>query len=138
MATSNLPAGILASDLKFASYDKCQGVPFEERTFEIWHTSLGWVIPTLAIRNARNGQPRRTYAVRISDGTVCRVGMGPHVTATHTVYVTKKRYAALAPFITLRAQGLGNAGAVRDRISSRRAQGQVERALGKTSWRWNK
>jgi hypothetical protein len=132
-----LPKGILKSDLKRPEYGAQQDVPWEARSFELWYTTgMGWVIPTLDIAKAKAGMPRRTYAVRVVDGSVCRVGQGPHVTQTLVVYVTSKRYQALEPFLLLRTKGRGDAGAVRDRISSRRAQGQVERALGKTSWRW--
>lgn len=133
-----LPAGINASDLKFASYDECTGVPFEERSFELWYTErMGWCIPTLLIGKARGRQTTdRTYAVTLK-GDLVRIGKGPHVTTQHVVYVRTKRLAALQPFLNLRRDGAAKAGTVRDRISSRRAQGQLERAAGKSSWRWN-
>jgi hypothetical protein len=47
------------------------------------------------------------------------------------------RLKSLKPFLELRLKGQGDAGQIRDRISSRRAQGQVMRAEGRSSWRWD-
>lgn len=133
-----LPDGILASDLKFAGYADQKDVPYDDREFELWHAArFGWCIPTLLIgRAGRSGQSTdRTYAVTLH-GDPVRIGKGPHVTATVTVYVTTKRLPALQRFLDLRREGAGKAGVIRDRISSRRAQGQLERADGNRSWRW--
>lgn len=135
-----LPKGIVAGDTKFANYAEREGVPYDDQSFELWHCrgTIGWVIPTLLIGRAssRRGQTTdRTYAVTM-EGKPVRVGKGPHVTATVTVYVRASRLAALRPFLDLRQAGAATAGEIRDRISSRRAQGQVERANGRTSWRW--
>jgi hypothetical protein len=140
MNATTLPKGIEKSDLHvpadYKSYDK---VPYEQRSFELWHvTRFGWCIPTLLIGRARRANSTdRTYAVTVEGGQVVRVGRGPHVTATHVVHVTNARHAALKSFLTLREKGQGDAGQIRDRISSRRAQGQLMRAEGRSSWRWN-
>lgn len=132
MTTNELPKGIRATDLKWARNTV--------GSFEIWNVkNFGWCIPTLAIKRAGRSSlndTRRTYAVRISDSNVCRIGHGPHVLATHTVYIKATRVQALACFLNLQRKGLEDAGSVRDRISSRRAQGQLERAQGKSFWRW--
>lgn len=128
-----LPKGIKAGDLKYP-----KKAPWSSGNFELWYTGgMGWVIPTLQISSgSRSAYGKRTYAVVVSTGQVCRVGMGPHVHAKHVVYVTTKSADRLAPFLALREQGQADAGQVRDRISTRRAQGQMHRAAGHTSWRW--
>jgi len=139
-----LPLGILSSDLSQPKDSwklwKGHDVPYEDRSFDLWHTTgFGWCIPTLLIAAAsyrRPGQPERTYATTI-DGKVVRIGAGPHVTHRLTVYLRPSRMAALKKFLDLREAGRGSAGQVRDRISSRRAQGQVMRAQGRSSWQWD-
>lgn len=137
---TKLPKGIVAADLKYPDYKAVEGVDYENRSFELWHTTgFGWCIPTLRIGNARRSGPQyaaRTYATTL-DGTVVRIGRGPHVTDTLTVYTTRATLKRLQPFLDLRHKGAMSAGTIRDRISSRRAQGQVERASGKSSWRWD-
>jgi hypothetical protein len=144
-----LPKGITAADLKRPDYkeferEKVHTVPYDDRQFDLWYvTAFGWCIPTLQIssggprrRSAGVTQPR-TYAVIVETGKVCRVGAGPHVLETATVYVRPKTLKALQPYLDLRTKGAADAGQVRDRISSRRAQGQLERAAGNTYWRWS-
>jgi hypothetical protein len=141
--TLTLPKGITMKDLERVSYDSKDRMPYgDNESFEIWLLAgFGWVIPTLAI--ARNGQ--RTYAValaegnarRVSRGAQIRCGLGPHVTAQLTVYVRKSTQEKMAPFFALRNEGAIDANTTRTRISSRRAQGQVERAEGNRSWRWD-
>lgn len=136
--TNELPKGITSADLKYPGYEEGDARNYDERSFELWFTTgFGWVIPTLDITTSgRRGMPRRTYAVTLK-GDVVRVGQGPHVTETVTVYVRLARVEALKPFTDLRTKGLAEAGQVRDRISSRRAQGQMERQAGRRSWYWN-
>lgn len=136
----SLPKEIVEKDLKYPDYrDKDQLIKeWEDRTFELWYTtSLGWVIPTLLIRHSRRAERAdRTYATTL-DGKACRVGLGPHVLRRVTVYVRESRRAALQKFLDLRRSGQVTSNQIRDRISSRRAQGQVMRAEGRTSWRWD-
>jgi hypothetical protein len=124
-----LPDGVLESDLKMKYPCTAQ--------FDLWYCDrLGWVIPTLLIAaSRRHGYAARTYAVTL-DGHLCRVGAGPHVLRTVRVYVTKRRAKMLQKFIDLRQSGKADAGTVRDRISSRRAEGQLRRARGERSWYW--
>jgi hypothetical protein len=97
---------------------------------------FGWCIPTLLIRKASRGygygsqQPNRTYAVSIESGSVCRIGLGPHVKHRLRVWVRKGRTEALKPLLDLLLQGQENAGIIRDRISSRRAQTALRRGFG--------
>lgn len=135
---TKLPHGITKTDIVAPSnrHQASSNVPYDDRTFQLWHVqSFGWVIPTLAIGTQRKAAAR-TYAMTLT-GYVVRVGNGPHVLETHTVYVTNARHEALKSFLELRKKGAGDAGAIRDRISSRRAQGQLMRAEGRRSWRWN-
>lgn len=142
-----LPAGILPGDLQRPSYDdKDKLVTNYDANFygefELWMTTgFGWCIPTLLIssnsrRVARAGS-ERTYAARVSDSATVRIGMGPHVTERVTVYVRTSRLAALQPYLDIMTKGAGSAGTIRDRISSRRAQGVEMRAQGRSSWRWD-
>jgi len=133
----DLPAGITADDLKSASWAQCQDVPYDQRSFELWYTTgFGWCIPTLFIGKGQRGSPDRTYAITLDNKPV-RIGRGPHVLKTVIVYVRSKRLPALQKFLDLRQEGAAKAGTIRDRISSRRAQGQVERAAGRSHWRWD-
>lgn len=133
----DLPPGITTADTKFASYDQQKNVPYDDRTFELWYTtSFGWCIPTLFIGKGARGTPDRTYATTL-DGKPVRIGRGPHVLKTVTIYVRASRVEALQKFLELRRNGAAKAGEIRDRISSRRAQGQVERAAGRSHWRWD-
>jgi hypothetical protein len=127
---NKLPIGILKSDLK---YDK-----LARYTFDLWLVKgIGWCIPTLFIAKAkRSDRADRYYAVHIDSGKLCRIGNGPHIEELHTVYVAPKRAEALQKFLDLRTQGEVDANVVRDRRSSRRAQGQLNRAAGLTSWMW--
>jgi hypothetical protein len=131
-----LPEGILKADLKDVKWED-QPKDYDKRYFELWLvTGFGWVIPTLSIGSRRSTYGNRTYAVTI-EGQVVRVGRGPHVLAMHTVHVSKKTAARLEKFFELRLKGQGDAGQIRDRISSRRAQGQQMRAEGRSYWKWN-
>jgi len=140
-----LPKGILTADLQRPAYDATDRLVHDAGnygSFELWYTTgFGWCLPTLLIsansrRVARSGS-ERTYAARVSDGATVRIGMGPHVTERVTVYVRTSRLAALQPFLDVMTAGAGKAGTIRDRISSRRAQGAEMRAQGRSSWRWD-
>jgi hypothetical protein len=101
--------------------------------FDLWYVAnFGWVIPTLTIKNVSRHDTRhsqqRTYAVTL-DGKVVRVGFGPHVTHQVTVHGRKSRAAVLAKFIELRTKGEADAGQIRDRISTRRAQTALRRGV---------
>jgi len=99
--------------------------------------SFGWVLTTLKISNGKRGREDRYYAVGVRDGNVYRVGNGPHVKATAIAYLRPDNADRLWKYVELWLKGAAAAGGIRDRISSRRAQGQAERAAGRMSWRWN-
>jgi hypothetical protein len=140
-----LPEGIIPTDLKYPhsadktprygtkAYAKWIAVNRAVDQFDLWYTvRFGWCIPTLHIRNAGRRQAagltqERTYAVEIKGGGVVTIGLGPHVTARVTVYVTEGRRVALQPLIDLRTKGQGDAGSIRDRISTRRARSSMRR-----------
>jgi hypothetical protein len=138
-----LPKGIVERDLTYPDTRKggdyfAKGIDCNDHQFEIWYVrNFGWCIPTLDIGGAGRQATRRTYAVKVDTGNVVRIGKGPHVTATHRVYVRESRLKDLQKFLDLRRKGAGDAGSIRDRISTRRAQGQQERAAGNHYWRWN-
>lgn len=145
-----LPEGVTAEDLKYPdTWDRKTNkpTPKSEHTvrelgdhgqLSFYHvTSLGWCIATLPIAGSVRGQPPRTYAIRVDDGSTVRIGQGPHVTRTVTVYIRASRAEALKKFTDLYASGAVRSNEIRDRISSRRAQGQEMRAQGRHSWRWD-
>lgn len=140
-----LPAGIKQSDLQMKSwkdmaYDS-DGNGNNTNHFELWlvkdiKEGLTWFIPTLLIsKNNRNSYGSRTYAVDLS-GRLCRIGKGPHVVQTLTVYLKKNNIIRLQKYLDLKKNGSEKSNQVRDRISSRRAEGQLHRAAGQHSWRW--
>lgn len=129
--SNKLPFDLEKSDL---SYPK----DYKERvihTIELYEVErAGWVIATLGISSG-NKYAARTYSVD-ANGKVWRVGKGPHVKQTITAYVTEKSAKRLAELIRLHNSGAIEANTIRDRISSRRAQGQINRMKGMSSWRW--
>lgn len=150
----SLPPGVLVSDTKWPDISKYNGSK-NFNSDEVVDPQFGdhgaltfyevkdrkgftnWYIATLGISRGKQGRADRTYAVRIKDGALGRIGNGPHVLQTVKVYVRKGRAEALKKYLDLYTKGAGDAGMVRDRISSRRAQGQLERAAGHRSWRWD-
>ena len=93
---------------------------------------FGWVLTTLGIRNAgrsATNNTARSYGVSIDTESVVTVGHGPHVTANVTVYLTSKNVARLATYVKLWLKGLSEASSIRDRISTRRAQGALRRSM---------
>lgn len=139
MTSVKLPAGILKSDL---SYPKFEDNTY--KTFELWDVrGIGFVIPSLLISKTSprrrlanpNASTDRYYATAL-DGKIYRVGKGPHVLSTTVVYVKKSRESALQKFLDLMDKGSADANMIRDRISSRRAQGAMYRAQGRSSWTW--
>lgn len=103
---------------------------------------LGWVLTTLLIGHAGSRARAagcatdRSYGIGVADGKVYRVGRGPHVTDEVEVHVSEDNVERLGKYLELWRRGMADAGAVRDRISSRRAQGQLYRQQGRTSWTW--
>lgn len=136
-----LPKGILKSDLVRPKYDDDDQTDYnvgDMGQLTLHNTErFGWCIATLFISRGQRGNPDRSYGIAVKDETTVSIGNGPHVTETVTVYLRKSRVEALQPMIDLYIKGLQNANAVRDRRSSRIAQGQEMRAQGKRSWAWN-
>lgn len=101
---------------------------------------IGWVLTTLHISNPSRrqaaGTPARTYAIGLTDRKVYTVGKGPHVLKSVEVHLKNSNLERMQKYIDLYREGMGNAGQIRDRISSRRAQGQLYRAAGRSSWNW--
>lgn len=146
--TSELPPDVKVGDLKMASWDSKDKIPWaelpalglESESLTFYRTTgFGWVLTTLHISNpgsrSRAGAEPRTYGVTM-DGKVVRVGLGPHVTAKVTVHLSRGNLERLRKYVDLRTKGMADAGSIRDRISSRRAQGQLHRQNGRTSWMW--
>lgn len=142
---SKLPLGLTEADLKYPKYDSKDKMVYdvgEHGSYTLYEVSdrngtVWWAIATLGIAKGR-GNSDRTYAVKVDNGSLVRVGRGPHVKRTVTVYVRQSRAKDLEKLQTLYMSGLTAAGQVRDRISSRRAQGQLMRAEGRSSWLWDK
>jgi hypothetical protein len=122
---TDLPPGVIASDLRYPTTGRSVG----DLTF-YFTNRFGWCVATLSI-NSRG----RTYGITM-DGNIVSMGGRPDDKIVYA-YVSEARQAALQKFLDLKAKGLGNAGDIRDRIGSRRAEGQVKRAQGLHSWRWD-
>jgi hypothetical protein len=135
-----LPSPVIAADLQRPDYNKPDVWASEsydkptytqyggQISFELWYTErFGWCIPTLGIRGissrgrAAGVQTARTYGIAIKGEGAVSMGHGPHVKATHTVYVKKDRFDALKPLLDLMIKGQEKAGEIRDQRSSRRA-----------------
>ena len=98
---------------------------------------FGWCITTLFISRGKRGQPDRSYGIAVDGEQTVSVGNGPHVTETFTLYFRESRAGDLQRYHDLYVKGLQAANAVRDRRSSRIAQGQEMRAQGRTRWNWD-
>jgi hypothetical protein len=135
--STTLPPDILVSDLKYSKDVDWKLGDGGVLTFYYvdGRRANKWYIATLRIGSGRQ-YADRTYAIDLN-GHVARIGKGPHVKETIRVYIRKQRLNALQKYLDLYQQGLNDASQIRDRISSRRAQGQLERASGNTWWRWN-
>lgn len=133
---TTLPTGITKSDLTYpknaykmqarSPVNDGYGGSYEQpMEFRLWFVeSFGWCIPTLRIAksgraNQSHSGGERTYAVTM-DGDTVRIGNGPHVKATHTVYIKKTRLAKLQKYWDLKGKGEVDANMIRDRRSSRR------------------
>jgi len=135
-----LPPGVLVSDTKYPDWKERATDHGDNGCLTFYNThGFGWCIATLAIggRTRRGRENSRTYAVRVSDGAGVRIGNGPHVKSTVTIYLRKARMSALKKYADLYVTGAVKANTTRDRISSRRAEGVERRAAGDTWWRWS-
>lgn len=133
-----LPEGILKSDLKFPAWKSKNKLLYNvanagRLTFHFTE-KFGWVIATLVIGSAKRGSglADRTYAVQVEkqasgDHSIVTVGKGPHVLSSIVVYLTEKRLTKLRKYVDIYTAGLGDAGSIRDRISTRRAQTVLRR-----------
>ncbi len=144
-----LPPDVTEADLTYWTFDSKDFLPYDalpEGTssrltfYQIGGPNArgdrGWVLTTLQISGKGRGTTERTYGIEVASEKVCRVGRGPHVLQTVTVYLTTKNLDRLRKYVDLHQKGLAAAGGIRDRISTRRAQGQQYRAQGRTSWTW--
>lgn len=139
-ASKDLPADVKAADLVYPKYtsktkiawDKLKEQGFTGDCLRFYKTTgFGWVLTTLLISNPsrrhRADATARTYGVTL-DGRLVRVGLGPHVVAKCSVYVTTANWERLSKYVELWKKGMELAGNTRDRISTRRAQGQAYRS----------
>jgi hypothetical protein len=145
---SDLPPDVVAADTKYPklgtriAYDQLKemGLGFDSPwtgVLTFYRTqSIGWVLCTLPISGAGRGSTPRTYGIGVADSKVYTVGKGPHVLQVVEVRVTNSNLSRLTKYIDLWKKGMADAGSIRDRISSRRAQGQVHRQNGRTHWQW--
>lgn len=144
---TDLPAGILKSDLEYPSYKSKNKIVYEgdHQGRLKFHkiADRGWVIATLPISAGRQGYAARTYAIEVEkknswsdEHEIVTVGNGPHVLSTVEVYVTTDRLKALQPYIDIFNKGLVTAGTIRDRISTRRANTVARRSGGLGGFRW--
>lgn len=138
--TIALPTGVSEKDALYPSNkgkDVADYTLGQHGVLNLYYTeAVGWCVTTLPIGGKTSQYPDRTYAISIKDKKSVRIGGGPHVTRVVTIYLRKdnKAHKALAD---LYLEGMTRAGTIRDRIGSRRAQGQEMRAQGRRSWRWD-
>ncbi len=145
-----LPPNVVEADKKYCEHS--ERVPYAEMSklvgddnfagaFTFYKAkNLGWVLCTLHISNPSRrqaaGTTARTYAIGVKDQKICTVGRGPHVEAEVEIFLSKENLERLMPYVELYKKGLADALSIRDRISTRRAQGQLHRAAGRSSWMW--
>jgi hypothetical protein len=143
----DLPPDVKEADTKWPSYKENSkpwrvgenaNLPYSLTFYKIkGRTSADWVICTLHISNPSRRQqgavPARTYSIGIEDSKVYTVGRGPHVIAEVTVYLTADNIDRLRKYCDLYTQGMADASIIRDRISTRRAQGTLRRS-GLPGW----
>lgn len=150
VAKADLPPDVTVADTVYPKYDAKNRIPYSELAalgLDTCGTELtfyqvkgsrvnSWVLTTLLIGGAgKRGTTARYYGITV-EGSVCRVGKGPHVVQEVKVHLNKDNYPRLKKYVELYIKGLSDAGLIRDRISTRRAQGQIHRANGERSWRW--
>lgn len=146
-----LPDGIVLADLQYPEHG--HHLPYETQRelgldyssgwtgrLTFYYIPAGrkapeWVLTTLLIGKGK-GTPDRYYGIGVADSKVYTVGRGPHVVAEIEVHPSADNIERLRPYIELWKKGMEDASAIRNRISSRRAQGQLYRAAGRTSWMW--
>lgn len=138
---STLPACVEPADLKYPttgylSYEAQKALGLDTEAITLYRTKSGWNVCCLLIRGKGRQATDRYYARGLSDQKLWTLGRGPHVLEEITVHVSAANAERLKPVIEAYVKGLGEAQAVRDRIGSRRAQGQLHREAGHTSWRW--
>jgi len=126
-----LPQPLTLRDLKYPDW-KSKDKAVQPYQFQLYYTErFGWCLPTLHIRNAgrysNNQNPARTYAISVKDGSICRMGLGPHVKQTLTVYVRKSTLKGMQSLLDLQREGAEKANMIRDRISTRRANTTLRR-----------
>jgi hypothetical protein len=121
---SSFPVGVTEADKKYPKKGYIGSMEF------LQSNRFGWCVKTLPI----NGRGR-SYGMS-AEGTVVTMGGRPDDQPLY-IYIHEGNQARLQKWIDLKAKGVGTAGDIRDRIGSRRAQGQVMRAQGRSSWRWN-
>lgn len=141
MTEKQLPPKVTEKDLTYPSMKSKDHILYtagNHGTLTFYLTDkMGWCISTLPISQSRKGYANRTYAIRIEDGSIVTVGNGPHVKVDVMIYIRNSRIKVLQEYVELYNKGMIEAGNIRDRISSRRAQGQVMRSQGRRSWLWN-
>lgn len=131
-----LPKNVLQGDLTYprTPYDAPDDVRAAKRvvsTLTLYYTArFGWVITTLEISRARRGsahQTDRSYGIAVKDQQAVRVGSGPHVLKSITIYVREERREALQYLIDLHEKGMAVAGDARDRRSTRALNSRMSR-----------
>lgn len=135
-----LPPDVIEADSKRPSYEDSRKPWRQEGEEDLYSLTFykvqgsrikdNWVILTLPIDNKG-----RSYVISL-DGNCGRAGRGPHVKAIVMIHLHAGNADRLRKYIDLWKKGMSDAGSVRDRISSRRAEGQVRRANGERSWQW--
>lgn len=128
---TDLPKGVKATDTQYPKYNEKKPDRYIDELRFLYSDRFGWVVQTLSI----NARQNRSYGTPLSGEIVT---CGNASSKIISVYVTESRQAHLKEWIDAKAKGMESAGNVRDRIGSRRAEGQVKRSQGLSSWMWSK
>lgn len=139
-APKTLPPNVILEDLQYNFEDRI-GWDSEYPVVLTLHLVQGeWMIATLHISNpnrkqlARGIDTARTYAISVLNGKIYTVGKGPHVKETIEVHVKKSNVDRIKNLLVRYQEGLEAAGRIRDRRSSRIAQGRLYRASLYDAW----
>lgn len=129
-----LPKGVKQTDTERKYSPKTGYAPIDTKLGNYGSVTMhyterfGWCIATLPISKSQKFQDR-TYGICVDGGDIVRVGKGPHILSTITVYFKTNRVNELMTYAELYKTGLTKAHQIRDGISTRRAVSQSFRCL---------
>jgi len=130
----NLPKDVRQEDTRYPTGDArllCDAGDNGCLKFHDMGGRFGWCVATLVI--GRN----RTYAITLDGETIVTISTNRPGDAHIIVYLTTNNIARLKQYVDIHKDGLSRAHDIRNRVGSRRAEGQERRKRGETYWRWS-